>query len=63
MSPVLIDFSDGTKVNNTINKESSDINKLYLNMMNVIAGLPANVSKKTFCACFYGNQIIISITH
>ncbi|KAG1166478.1 hypothetical protein G6F36_012928 [Rhizopus arrhizus] len=57
MSPVLIDFSDGTKVNNTINKESSDINKLYLNMMNVIAGLPANVFKKTFCACFYDDKI------
>lgn len=59
VSPVLIEFSGGTKVNNTINKESSDINKLYSNMMNVVA----SVSKKMFCSRFYGNQIIILITH
>lgn len=63
VSPVLIEFSGGTKVNNTINKESSDISKLYSNMMNVVASLPASVSKKTFCARFHGNQIIILITH
>jgi hypothetical protein len=62
VSTVLIEFSSGTTVNATINKETSDISKLYYNMMNIIADLPASIPKKTFCARFYGNQIVISIT-
>lgn len=53
-SPVLVEFSGGSKVNATMNKEAYDISKLYSNMISIIADLPDNISKTMFCARFYG---------
>ncbi|KAI7906510.1 uncharacterized protein BX663DRAFT_427493, partial [Cokeromyces recurvatus] len=56
-SPVLVEFPGGSKVNATINKEAYDINKLYSNMISIIADLPDNISKTMFCARFYDDNI------
>ncbi|KAI9336898.1 hypothetical protein BD770DRAFT_331990, partial [Pilaira anomala] len=57
VSPGFVEFSGGVNDSTSLEKEKSDILKLYNMMMNVMSGYPPHIKKQMFCIRFYANTM------